>query len=123
MILAFDDSRGLIELEAVLKELFGDKMLFRGFDSIEKVLQAAEKQGYDIVIADVTYRNRSGMLLLGELSFRFPRTNYVGAAARSCENDAMTMHHLHGGYIIKPYDRDKLADVISNLRYPVSNAV
>ena len=123
MILAFDDSRGLIELEAVLKELFGDKMLFRGFDSIEKVLQAAEKQGYDIVIADVTYRNRSGMLLLGELSFRYPRTNYIGTAAILSESDAMTMHHLHGGYIIKPYDREILVDTLSNLRYPVKNAV
>jgi hypothetical protein len=35
----------------------------------------------------------------------------------------MTLHHLHGGYIIKPYDREKLADTLSNLRYPVKNAV
>ena len=65
-ILAFDDRRGLYELEAVLKEILGDKMLFRGFDRAEQVLKAAEQYGYDIVIADVTYQNRSGMLLLGE---------------------------------------------------------
>jgi DNA-binding NtrC family response regulator len=122
-ILAFDDMIGLYELKNVLKELLGDKMHFRGFDSAEKVLKAAEEHGYDIVFADVAYQNRSGMLLLGELSFRFPRTNYIGAAAIPRESDAMTLHHLHGGYIIKPYDREKLADTLSNLRYPVKNAV
>ncbi len=47
-ILAFDDRRGLYELENVLKELLGGKMHFMGFDSAEKVLRAAEKNGYDI---------------------------------------------------------------------------
>ncbi len=122
-ILAFDDRRGLYELENVLKELLGGKMHFMGFDSAEKVLRAAEKNGYDIVFADVAYQNRSGMLLLGELSFRYPRTNYIGTAAILSDSDAMTMHHLHGGYIIKPYDREILADTITNLRYPVRNAV
>ena len=101
LILAFDDSHGLKELETVLKGLLGDELQFRGFDSPRELLKAAEQHGYDLVFADTKYRNRSGLLLLEELSFRCPRTNYVAVAADVSESDAMTMHHLHGGYIIE----------------------
>ena len=123
LILAFDNKRELNELQTVLKELLGDKMCFRGFDSAEKLLKASEKHGYDIVFADVAYQNRNGLLLLEELSFRCPRTNYIAVAANQRESDAMTMHHLHGGYIIKPYDRETLAVTLTHLRYPIREAV
>ena len=123
LILAFDGRQGLKELQTVLKELLGDKMCFQGFESVEKLLKTAEKHGYDIVFADVTYQNRSGLLLLEELSFRCPRTNYVAVAAYPRESDALTMHNLHGGYIQKPYDRETLADTLSHLRYPINEAV
>ena len=123
LVLAFDDRKGLNALQSVLEELLGDEMRFRGFDSAEKLLRFAKKQGYDIVFADAAYQDRSGLLLLGELSFRYSRTNYVAVAADPCENDALTMHHLHGGYIIKPYDRKTLADTLSHLRYPGQKAV
>lgn len=70
LILAFDDRQGLKELETVLKELLGDKMCFQGFERADKLLKATEKHGYDIVFADVTYQDRSGLLMLEELSFR-----------------------------------------------------
>jgi len=122
-ILAFDDHQGLDELQTILKELLGDKMCFHGFESADKLLKAAEKLGYDIVFADVTYQDRSGLLMLEELSFRCPRTNYVAVASDLRESDAMTMHYLHGGYIQKPYGIETLADTFSHLRYPINEAV
>ena len=123
LILALDDRQGLNDLEAVLRELLSSELTFRGYDSARTLLDAANRQGYDLVIADVQYRNRSGLLLLSELAFSRPRTNFVGAAAYLSERDAMTMHHLHGGYIQKPYDRETLADTLSHLRYPIKEAV
>jgi len=123
LILALDDRQGLNDLETVLRELLGSELTFRGYDCAKKLLDTANKQGYDLVIADVQYRNQSGLLLLSELAFSHPRTNYVGAAANLSERDALTMHHLHGGYIQKPYDRETLADTLSYLRYPVKAAV
>ena len=122
LILALDDRQGLNDLEAVLRELLGSELTFRGYDSARALLDAANRQGYDLVIADVQYRNRSGLLLLSELAFSRPRTNLVGAAAHLSERDALTMHHLHGGYIQKPYDRETLADTLSHLRYPINEA-
>lgn len=63
------------------------------------------------------------MLLLEELSIRCPMTNYVAVAADTCMGDALTMHHLHGGYIIKQYDTETLADTLSDLRFQIRKAV
>lgn len=99
-ILAFDDRQGLNELQTILKDLLG----------------------YDIVFADVTYQDRSGLLMLEELSFRCPMTNYDAVASDLRESDAMTMHYLYGGYILKPYGVETLADTLLHLRYPIKEA-
>ena len=122
-ILSFDYKTGLHELKKVLHELLGDALEFRGFNSVKRLLKAAEKQGYDMVFAEIAFQQKSGLLLLSELSFRYPKTKYVAVAAEMNDGDALTMHRLHGGYIIKPYDREILADMLRHLRFPANETV
>ena len=123
LILAFDDQQELNKLQTVLKQILGGNLQFQGFDSIQELLKAAEKNGYDVVFADMEIQNQKGILLLGELALHYPRTNYVGTAAKLSNSDAMTMHRIHSGYIIKPYTREIVSDTLKYLRYPVKDAV
>ena len=123
LILAFDDQQELNELHTVLKQILGGNLQFRGFDSVQELLKTAEKNGYDVVFVNMEIQNRRGVLLLGELAFRYPKTNYVGTATVLSNGDAMTMHHIHGRYIIKPYEREIISDTLNYLRYPVRETV
>ena len=120
VVYAFDEQQGLDELEALLRENVGEKLLFSGFTNVREVLNSCKYKPYEVLFADVEIQDRSGMYLLNELYGNYPYTNYIGTASRASERDALLLHRIYaGGYLIKPYDAKMLADVLDHLRYPV----
>ena len=120
IVYAFDEQQGLKELKQTLTQILGSELQFRGFTSASELLKIAEQERYDVVFADLEIQNRKGMYLLGELCFNFPHTNYIGAAVKPNQADALTLHRIHAvGYIFKPYDKETLEDSLAHLRYPI----
>ena len=120
VVYAFDEQRGLEELESVLREILGEKLLFRGFTDVREVLNACRYRPYDVLFANVEIQNRSGMHLLSQMFCNDPYTNYIGTASSASESNALLLHRIHaGGYLIQPYDAEKLAETLRFLRYPV----
>ena len=120
VVYAFDGQQGLEELEARLREIIGENLLFRGFTDVLEVLNACKYKPYDVLFANVEIQVRSGMYLLSELYGKYPYTNYIGTASKESERDALLLHRIYaGGYLIRPYDAQMLADLLHHLRYPV----
>jgi len=120
-IYAYDDRKGLKMLEEALRSLFGEKLDFHGFYGTAEFLQAAKKQPYDIAFADVDFNGKSGMLLIGELNKRYPRSNFIGVTNSGSVLMALMLHQIHASdYLIKPYDTEQLLESFAQLRYPLA---
>jgi DNA-binding NarL/FixJ family response regulator len=123
VIYAYDSVHGLSELKKALKPILGDGLYFSGFTEPDKMINACIEKKYDIAFIDITYHGRSGMLLLGELYWRFPYSNYIGVTAEDRDGDALTLHRIHAsGYIIKPYERKSLEETLRHLRFKTSES-
>ncbi|MBQ1659725.1 MAG: response regulator [Clostridia bacterium] len=120
IVYAFDEQQGLKELKRTLTQILGSELQFRGFTSVGELLKSAKREQYDVLFADLEIQNRRGLYLLGQLHYEFPHTNYIGAAIKPNQADALTLHRIHAvGYIFKPYGKETLDDSLAYLRYPI----
>lgn len=124
IVYAYDEQQGLEKLEALLREIVGNDLLFSGFTDVRSIPNACKYKPYDVLFVNVEIQERSGMYLLSEMYGNYPYTNYIGTASKASERDALLLHRIYaGGYLIKPYDAEMLGDALRYLRYPVRERI
>ena len=123
VVYVYDDQQGMTVLEAMLKQLFGESLLFHGYASAGDLMLAAEHHYFDIVFANLEFNGTDGMRLLGALQRHYPKSNFIGVANTESLHDALLLHRIHAsGYLIKPYKAEQLSDLFMHLRFPVADS-
>lgn len=121
MVYAFDNQKDLKMLEDTLRNLMGNDLQFRGFTNIGSLLSATMTRKCDVVFTDMESNN--GMMLLGTLFRLYHRISIIGVANKENAQTSLLLNQLHAsGYLIKPYDAERLADSLRHLLYSSKTA-
>jgi putative nucleotidyltransferase with HDIG domain len=80
----------------------------------EQALQLMETEPADIAVCDVNMPGWSGVWLAEQIRDRFPRTAIIMAtAARDVETAVASLRNQVVDYILKPFDRTRLAEALA----------
>lgn len=117
-ILCIDDEplmRQMVEMS--VKEAKPDADV-KVFEKQEALLDDAKKNGCDVALLDIHMRGINGVELAKLLKEINPKMNIVFVTGFSeYKGDAMDMKA--SGYIMKPVTKEKVAEELDNLRFPI----
>src|SRR5919206_1881793 len=83
-------------------------------EDAECALQLLEEEPVDIAVCDVNMPGWSGVWLAEQIRDRFPRTAIIMAtAARDVETAIASLRNQVVDYILKPFDRGRLAEALA----------
>ena len=89
------------------------------FDDQDELLGEAEKNGCDIAFLDIHMRGMNGVELAKRLKEINPKMNIIFVTGYSeYAGDAMSLHA--SGYIMKPVNKAKVEQELSDLRFPIT---
>ena len=120
LIYAFDEPIALWKLKRSLKKIVGKDLAFCGFTDTDKLYAAFKQKKADIVIVDLNYKNLAGRGLISNIYRDYPHTNYVGLTNKKTDEEALFMVDVFASdYIVKPFDAERLREMLGHLRYHV----
>jgi len=86
----------------------------RQAESAETALDEMRRSAADIVFCDVNMIGQSGLWLASQLRRHFPQTAIIMAtAARDVDTAIASLRNDVVDYLLKPFDRDRLAEALS----------
>lgn len=108
---------GLIkEVQAVLPEAD-----IHGFTKPMEAFSFANTHGCDVLFCEIALYANGGMTLAEQIKTRFPRANIIFATVCSEKEYAKEVMQIRpSGYITKPVTKERIAEELKNLRYPVT---
>ncbi|OFW13283.1 MAG: hypothetical protein A3F70_00860 [Acidobacteria bacterium RIFCSPLOWO2_12_FULL_67_14] len=84
---------------------------------VEEALESMDEAPSDIALCDVSMANRDGVWLAWQLRERHPHTAIIMATAlRDSETAVSTLRNDVVDYLLKPFDRGRLAEALSLAR-------
>lgn len=112
-ILIVDDEKNILE---ALRFLLEKKYDLTFCDSGCKALEAVKKVNYDIVIADICLGDISGNEVLKKVKERHKETDVIMISAyRKVDNIFDAGKYGACDFILKPFDKDEMLNLIENL--------
>jgi putative two-component system response regulator len=114
-VLVVDDDHDLRFLVRVWAESLGYRV--REAESAEEALERMHAEPAQIAFCDVNMIGQSGIWLAAQLRDRYPDTAIVVAsAARDVETAIASLRNDVIDYLLKPFDRDRLAEALALAR-------
>lgn len=109
-ILVVDDDRGV---RALLRQLISD-MGYRVLEAAEALaaLDVLAREAVSLALVDVRMPGRDGVWLLDQIVTRFPGTPVALATGLLEMDPQVTLRPGVVGYVVKPFTRQEVADVI-----------
>ncbi|MBR1846205.1 MAG: response regulator, partial [Bacilli bacterium] len=119
VFLVDDEPLQLLRLEKAVKEVLPDATLSSFSNSVEAAKSAKERT-VDLAFLDIEMPGINGIELAEKIKASSPKANIIFVTAY--DHYALEAHRLHSsGYVTKPVNKNKVAEEIKHLRYPIES--
>lgn len=115
-LLVDDEKLQLARLENELRKIVGKEDQIFSFMNPVSALNC--KENFDVAFLDIEMPGLNGVALAKELKKTNPKINIIFVTAYN--SYAIDAYHIHAsGYILKPVNKEKIAEELNSLRYQI----